>query len=121
MGKVNIFLIKFKDKNMELINIADIINPETGKSYRHENNEKKHNIELGRLVEINFDDSYSVDKKKGLRLFVVSHHRDCDGTPLYGLSFDRNWHELMFGEDFKVFARWAVDWGYSEGSLKIIE
>jgi len=42
---------------MKLINIADMINPETGKTYREENNEKGHNIPLGTLVEVVFDDS----------------------------------------------------------------
>ena len=46
--------------------------------------------------------------------------RDCDGTPLYSLSFDKNWKPDMFGEQFKTFARWAVDSGYSEDSLKVV-
>lgn len=105
---------------MKLINIADMINPETGKTYREENNEKGHNIPLGTLVEVVFDDSGSEDPKKGLRLFVVSHDRDCDGTPLYSLSFNKNWKPDMFGKRFKVFARWATDSGYSEKCLKVV-
>jgi hypothetical protein len=50
---------------MELINIADIKNPETGKTYREENNAKIHNIPLGTLVEVDFDDSYLENPKKG--------------------------------------------------------
>lgn len=105
---------------MELINIADLKNPETGKTYREENNSKSHNIPLGTLVEVDFDDSYLESPKKGLRLFVVGHDRDCDGTPLYSLSFDKNWKPDMFGEQFKTFARWAIDTGYSEDSLKVV-
>lgn len=105
---------------MELINIADIKNPETGKTYREENNEKIHNIPLGTLVEVDFDDSYLENPKKGLRLFVVQHDRDCDGTPLYSLSFDKNWKPGMFGEQFKTFARWAIDSGYPEYCLRIV-
>lgn len=106
---------------MELINIADLKNPETGKTYREENNAKSHNIPLGTLVEVDFDDSYLESPKKGLRLFVVQHDRDCDGTPLYSLSFEKNWKPNMFGEQFKAFARWAIDTGYSEDCLKIVK
>jgi hypothetical protein len=86
--------ISTKLKNMELINIADLKNPETGKTYREENNAKNHNIPLGTLVEVDFDDSYLESPKKGLRLFVVGHDRDCDGTPLYSLSFDKSWKPM---------------------------
>ena len=106
---------------MDVINVADLKNPKTGKTYREENNERIHNIPLGSLVEIDFDDRYLESPKNGLRLFVVSHDRDCDGTPLYSLSFDKNWEPHMFGERFKTFARWAIDSGYSEDSLKVIK
>lgn len=105
---------------MKLINIADLKNPETEKTYREENNLKNHNIPLGSLVEIDFDDSYLESPKKGLRLFVVGHDRDCDGTPLYSLSFDKNWKPDMFGEQFKMFARWSIDSGYSEDNLRVV-
>ena len=55
----------YKQITMELINIADIKNPETGKTYREENNAKIHNIPLGTLVEVDFDDSYLENPKKG--------------------------------------------------------
>jgi len=105
---------------MDLINIADLKNTETGKTYREENNAKSHNIPLGTLVEVDFDDSYLESPKKGLRLFVVGHDRDCDGTPLYSLSFNKNWKSDMFGELLKPFARMATDSGYSEDCLKIV-
>jgi hypothetical protein len=35
---------------MRYINVADIVNPESGKTYRQENNEKQHNIPLGTLA-----------------------------------------------------------------------
>ena len=65
-----------------IINVADIVNPESGKTYRQENAEKFHTIPLGALVEI----SCGQDDVDGLRLFVVKHGRDCDQTPLYYLS-----------------------------------
>lgn len=105
---------------MEIIHLADLKNPETGKTYREENNEKTHNIPLGTLVELDFNDSHLESPRKGLRLFVVHHDRDCDGTPLYSLSFNKNWKPNMFGEQFRAFARWAIDSGYSEDCLKIV-
>lgn len=103
------------------INIADIKDKSTGKTYREMNLEKVHNIPLGTLVEVDFDDSYLEDPVKGLRLYVVEHSRDCDGTPLYSLSHVKKWSENMMGEQFKVFARWMLSTGYSESSLKIIK
>lgn len=99
---------------MELVNIADLKNPETGKTYREENEAITHNIPLGTLVEVDCDDS------KGLRLFVVAHERDCDGTPLYALSFDKEWTSSMYGEQFKFAARFRIDSGYPEDVLKVI-
>lgn len=105
---------------MEFINITDLKNPETGKTYREENNSKTHNIPLGSLVEVDFDDEFCDREHKGLRLFVVSHDRDCDGTPLYSLSFNKNWKAGMLGEKFKFAEMCMVDSGYGEDSLKVI-
>ena len=58
---------------------------ENGKTIRENNLELKHDIPLGTLVEINCDD---IDEH-GLRLFVGAHGRDCDGLPLYSLTFDK--------------------------------
>jgi len=105
---------------MEVVNIADIVNKKTGKTFREENNEKKHNIPLGSLVEVDFDDSYLESPKKGLRLFVVEHTRDCDGTPLYSLSFMKNWNQFYYGDQLRFATMAAVDKGYSEDCLKFI-
>jgi hypothetical protein len=51
----------------------------------------------------------------------VAHERDCDGTPLYALSFDKNWTPDMYGEQFKQAARSRIDLGYNEQSLKVIK
>lgn len=55
-----------------------------GKTMRENNLEKSHDIPLYSLVEIVTD-----DENNGLRLFVVKHSRDCDGEPLYDLSFEK--------------------------------
>lgn len=74
----------------QVIRISDLPHPDhEGKSYREVNLEKQHNIPVGKLVEIDMgldEDDYAYDEKyAGMRLFVVGHHRDCDGTPLYSL------------------------------------
>lgn len=52
----------------------------------------KHTIPLGTLVEIKHNDEFDNEKnddyRKGIRMFVVRHSFDCDGSPLYDLSFD---------------------------------
>jgi hypothetical protein len=100
---------------MNMINIADIKNPTTGKTFREENSEKNHNIPLGTLVEVGEE----ISRYSGLRLFVVDHNRDCDGTPLYTLSFEREWHEGYVG-DYTIVAQAMTINGFSEGCLKII-
>lgn len=102
-------------------NFADLISSDTGKTFREENEEKKHNIPLGTLVEVDVDDYYLENPKKGLRLFVVSHDRDCDGTPLYSLSFNKNWKKDKYGEKFELLNKAQIDSGYDENSLKIVK
>lgn len=60
--------------------VADIVEA-NGKTIRENNREKSHEFALGSLVEVTYNNS-------GLRLYVVQHSRDCDGAPLYNLSFD---------------------------------
>ena len=92
---------------MEFVNIADIP-MENGLTSRQENGLKKHNIPLGTLVET----------WEGLRLYVASHDRDCDETPLYGLSYKLGWKEI---EGMKFATRCMCDFGYAEESLTIIK
>lgn len=58
-----------------LINVADLVNPETGNTYRQDNLALSHTIPVGALVEL----------ENGVRLHVLQQTRDCDGTPLYSL------------------------------------
>jgi len=97
-------------KNVFFVDVNTIVNPESGLTYRQENEQKTHNIPLGTLVEL----------ETGVRLYVVLHERDFDGTPLYALSFDKDWEPNMYGAEHKNFARWKVDAGYPEQSLKIV-
>ena len=70
-------------RSIQFINVADIINPKSGKTYRQENTEKQHKYKVDDLVEIigwDGDDEYG-----GMRLYTIGCTRDCDGTPLYVL------------------------------------
>ncbi len=82
---------------MPLINISDLKDPNDpeGRSYREVNNATEHSLEVGQLVEV----------EEGIRLLVVGHARDCDGTPLYHLGVERGY---------------AVLWNHSIDSLSII-
>lgn len=96
-------------------NIADLPNPETGKTYRQENLERQHQIPVGSLVEVKFRQWFGNGAcwKVHARLWVVQHTRDCDGTPLYSLS---KWLDPDFALEVK-----DVHSGISEESLTVIE
>jgi len=93
---------------MNMVNIADFKDPNDpkGRSYREVNNATKHNIPVGKLVEM----------ESGVRLFVVKHGRDCDGTPLYELCADRD----DTTQERKGFRNSKWIGGYSEDGLKVI-
>ena len=61
-----------------------------GKSIQQNNLNKPHNIPLGTIVHVEFNQTILQDKnvfiKGHANLFVVKHTRDCDGEPLYTLS-----------------------------------
>ena len=90
---------------IQFINIADLVNPHTGKTYREENAELKHKIPIGSLVELD----------TGVRLFVVHHSRDCDMTPLYSLCAEI---ESDYEDEFYAKMKWHN--GYSEENLRTI-
>ena len=93
---------------MKIIRISDLPDPTDpkGRSYREVNAEKNHAIPIGTLVQI----------ETGVRLFVVYHGRDCDQTPLYYLSHDR---EDIIQED-PCFKNQSWIGGYPEESLAIV-
>ena len=57
----------------KLINVADLTNPESGLTYRQENNNKVHAYIIGQPVKI--------EGGKWVRITKLA--RDCDGSPLY--------------------------------------
>lgn len=90
----------------------------------------QHNIPLGSLVEVDIEvvqhgsDGVEVNLKGRCKLFVVRHHRDCDGTPLYVLSdipvvvptqtFSDQWFK------YQAIAQ-VYQTGINESRLKLLE
>ena len=124
-----------------IIFVGDIVEA-NGKTWKENNLAIQHEIPIGTLVEITYNSEYEEEeeKKNGVRLFVVNHSRDCDGTPLYDLSFDKGSYKKWKEYDEKIkkgyfednmdeaLTRW-VCWQeggkilrhYSQESLKVIK
>lgn len=95
--------------NIKVINVADLKDPNDpdGRTYREVNLSLEHSIPIGSLVEL--DD--------GVRLWVVYHSRDCDGTPLYELSPEKD-DTYLDRSGFKN-RKWFG--GFCYESLKVIK
>lgn len=67
-----------------IIPFSEIIE-ENGKTVRENNCGIKHKIAIGQLVEVKYDEYFgnNAGQKVHAHLYVISHDRDCDGTPLY--------------------------------------
>jgi len=100
---------------MNFIMIHNLVNPETGKTHKEENLERRHNIPLGTLVEVKFDNWFGDGAcwKVHARLWVVAHTRDCDGTPLYSVS---RWRDITG----HARASYHIYHGFSEKSLTVV-
>ena len=98
-----------------MIEIVADIKQKNGKTIREENLERFHKIPLKTLIEVKND---GLPDHNGVRLWVVQHDRDCDGTPLYSLSFNKNWEEDNRGST--MIYRESVLSGINEESLTII-
>lgn len=86
-----------------MINIADLKDPNDpqGRTYREVNNARKHIFEVGELVEI----------EGGCRLFIAKQTRDCDGEPLYSLTYEIKDDELPYNQIYWVH-------GFGEDGMK---
>ncbi len=96
------------DNIIFLGNICDLKCPDDpqGRTYRQINAAIKHNIPIGALVEL----------ESGARLFVVYHSRDCDQTPLYYLSAEKDDIE----QKVAGFRNPTWDGGWDEDALTVI-
>lgn len=84
---------------MTILLVSDIVE-KNGKTIKENNLVKEHVIKLGSLVEI----TYEGNEQQGVRLFVVNHSRDCDGTPLYDLSINKDYQEELEASERKAEA-----------------
>jgi hypothetical protein len=89
---------------MEAVVLADLVDPldPEGRTFREVNKTMPHNIPLGVLVEVKWDEWFGggACQKVHARLWVVGHDRDCDGTPLYTLS---RWQDADFAFAVRQF------------------
>jgi hypothetical protein len=71
----------------EIVMFSDIVE-ENGKTIRENRTAIKHGIPIGTLVEVKFDKYLGGPCGMAIwaHLYVVAHHRDCDGSPLYMLA-----------------------------------
>lgn len=102
--------------NSPFIVIPDLVDRETGKTYREENAKLEHSIPIGTLVDVLQDDPLDDAPYAGVRLYVVYHGRDCDMTPLYWLSPCRDDTEREYGS--LANPRWVG--GFPENILKVV-
>lgn len=95
-------------------NIADMVNPLSGKTYREENAAIEHKIPIGTLVEFKTEEwlGDGACQLVHARMWVVKHSRDCDKTPLYGVS---RWRDPEF-----ALKSGQVYFGLGEESLTVV-
>jgi len=101
----------------QIVNVADIKDTKTGKTWREENGEKTHKIPLDALVEVI---PWEHGTHNGVRGYVSGHGRDCDGTPLYSITMEKGLRVDKYGPEFIHLIRAAFTGGFSEESLKVI-
>lgn len=79
------------EEQVEIINYSNIVEA-NGKTIRENNLTRQHKFRLGDVVETLVEIDHDLDRiahvsLRGLcKLYVVSCHRDCDGSPLYTLT-----------------------------------
>lgn len=124
-----------------IVFVGDIVEA-NGKTWKENNLAIQHDIPIGTLVEIIYKSEYEEEDEStyGLRLFVVNHSRDCDGTPLYDMSFDKKafkefqeTEQKIKNNDFEnrmdeALIRWAHQHAggaimrhYGRDSLKVVQ
>jgi len=105
----------------DFVFVHDLVE-DNGKTIKENNLARDHAIALKSFVEINYPDN----DYHGVRAFVVEHQRDCDGTPLYGLSLDVDNCDALIeakehGDDWLTrMLRARIDGGWSDGSLVVL-
>jgi hypothetical protein len=76
-----------------------------------------HTIAIGTLVEVDLE--YA--EEHGIRGFVVEHTRDCDGEPLYAISFKRPEDTQDLKMINPALYRFTILDGWTVDCLKVIQ
>lgn len=101
-----------------IINVADLVNPESGLTFRQENVAKTHKFQVGDFVRVKSyeyltpddpDDSRKIETIRDM--FVFEQTRDCDQTPLYTITTRRP-------EDYKGLIEIYVDANKNQGDIE---
>lgn len=106
----------------KIVRFSEIVES-NGKTIRENNLKKEHQICIGSLVEVKYDNWYGngACSKRCDRLFVVEHTRDCDGTPLYTLASSNEYLTNNQDSFFTKCAIYKTEHGFSEETLTVIE
>ena len=109
---------------VEFVIPHQLLDSKTGRTYKEGNLAQPHSIPIGALVEFAPNEDFIVEDaeagldldQRGIRLHVIAHTRDCDGSPLYvlGIMGDR-WTGLDGSLGNRCYG------GYSEGSLRVVD
>ena len=101
---------------MRLVMLCDTPSDVPGKTWREKNLELKHNIPIRTLVEI-LEMEPEAPHMNGIRLLVCAHSRDCDGEPLYNLTWNMEMYERY--QNYPPAIVTCIG-GYPEDCLKVI-
>lgn len=96
-----------------IVMMHDLPSDIPGKTWKEKNLEMAHNIPLRSLVEVSYDGA----RNNGVRLFVCRHDRDCDGTPLYSLTWDMDYFDRFKGLPYTTVSTG----GFGEDGLIVIQ
>jgi hypothetical protein len=106
--------------SMNYIYFGDIVEA-NGRTIRENNTEIPHNLRVGQLVEVKYDEWHGggACSKVHARLWIVLCGRDCDGTPLYWLAATQcyDYGRLTVIERMMVGAKG----GFAESSLTPVQ
>ncbi len=86
----------------EMIILHNLVE-DNGKTIRENNLERSHKYPKGTLIEV----------EGGARMFVYKQTRDCDGSPLYTLTWDRDFENAELNR--------CMAYGFGEEGMILIE
>lgn len=110
-----------------IVSAYDLIET-NGRTWRENRLALKHNIPIGALVDVEIEKCFADNTSiKGVvRMYVLWHGRDCDGTPLYWLGTSPEGADDWPPDGSNVIARmlhryiYGVEGGFHEDRLRVV-